>query len=105
MLVAALGHHRHFVQPPGRRKAEAQHAGADLARHFAHLFQMRVHFGAGLMHRLERRAGKFELPARLQAERGAVLGQADDVARLPSPAASRSASCLPAAARMPGLPS
>src|SRR5206468_10572410 len=37
------------------------------------------HLGAGLMHASERRAREFELPARLQAEGGAILGQADDV--------------------------
>jgi len=55
---------------------------------------MDVHLAAGLMDGLERRAGQFELPARLQAQRGAVLGprshKADDVVafanRLPAEA-------------------
>ena len=52
--------------------------------HFAHLRQMRHQLGGGLVHVLDRRAGEFELAARLERN-GAAVGdveQADDVVAL-----------------------
>ena len=40
---------------------------------------MGVHLGAGVVNGLHGRTGQFELPARLQAQRRAVLRQADNV--------------------------
>ena len=50
----------------------------------AHLRQMRHQFGLGLVHGLHRRAGQFELSARLQRDRAAAgnVIEADDVAAL-----------------------
>ena len=53
-------------------------------RDLAHLRQMRHQFRLGLVHGLDRRAGQFELPARLQRNRAAAgdVIEPDDVAAL-----------------------
>src|SRR6185437_8568960 len=59
-------------------KAEAEHAEAKLAHHGAHLRQMLAHLMAGLMQRLDRRARKLELAARLERDRAAlIVGESD----------------------------
>ena len=54
------------------------------ARDFAQLRQMRDQLAAGLVHGLDRRAGQFELAARLQRNRAAAgdVEHADDVVAL-----------------------
>ena len=69
---------------PVRRHADAEKADAQGLRHFAHLRQMRHQLRTGLMHIFDRRAGEFELSARLQRD-GAAAGDvehADDVLAL-----------------------
>jgi hypothetical protein len=80
--VAALWHYVHVVVLPDRCGAKANETGADGVGYLMHLGQVGVHFVAGLMDGLQGRAGKFQLTARLQADIGAVLLQADDVAAL-----------------------
>ena len=94
--VAALGHHRHLVVGPVRRRAEADEAGADLVGDRLHLAQVLVHLVAGLVDGPERGAGELELPAGLEADVGAVLLQADELAGLLDRAASRSGRGAPA---------
>ena len=69
---------------PIRRHAEAEEADAEGFGHFAQLREMREQFGGGLVHVFDRRAGQFELAARLQRN-GAAAGDvehADDVVAL-----------------------
>ncbi len=82
--IAALRHHRDFGARPFRRHAEAEKADAERARDFAHLREMRHQLGVGLMHGFQRRAGQFELPARLERNRAAAgdVVEADDVVAL-----------------------
>ena len=72
------------ARAPVRRHAEAEEADAERRRHLAHLRQMRHQLGRGLVHGLDRRAGQFELPARLERNRAAAgdVEQADDVVAL-----------------------
>ena len=51
------------------------------ARDLAHLREMRHQLARGLVHGLDRRAGQFELAARLERDRAAAgdVGEADDV--------------------------
>ena len=52
--------------------------------HLAQLREMRHQLVAGLVHGLDRRAGQFELPARLERDRAAAghVGEPDDVLAL-----------------------
>ena len=54
------------------------------SRDFAHLREMRVQLGRGLVDGLDRRAGQLELAAGLERDRAAAgdVEQADDVAAL-----------------------
>ena len=80
-LVAALRHHRRLGAGPFRAHAETEEADAERPRDLLELRQMRHQLAAGLMDRLDRRAGQLELPARLQRDRPAPghVGEADDV--------------------------
>ena len=97
--VAALGHHRHLVLAPDRAAAEADEARAHVVGERLHLVEVLVHLVAGLVDGLERRAGELELAAGLEADVGAVLGQADELAAPPRPAPSHSARRGPTASR------
>ena len=81
-LVAPLGHQRHLLVGPDRRRAQPDEARADLVGDLLDLAQVLVHLVAGLVDGLQRCAGQFQLPARLQAHIGTVLDQSDDVATL-----------------------
>ena len=78
-LVAALGHPRHLVAAPLRLEAHAEEAQPHAVGDRAHFFQMRVHLAAGLMDRLQRRAGQLQLTGRLQRDRSLVARQGDRV--------------------------
>ncbi len=83
-LVAALRHHRHVGARPIRRHADAEEADAERARNFTQLREMREQLRRGLMDTLDRRAGQFELSARLERDRAAAgdVEHADDVVAL-----------------------
>ena len=84
--VALLGHERQLLKRPFRAEAEPEKADAKRARDAAHLGEMLTQLLLGLVDGLERRAGEFELAARLEADGaadGAVrAGERDDVAVL-----------------------
>ncbi|OIQ68764.1 hypothetical protein GALL_496390 [mine drainage metagenome] len=93
-LVAALGHHGHFVMGPDRRRAEADEFDAKRVGHRLNFAQVFVHLVAGLVDGFHLRAGKLKLPARLQADIGAVgEGEADHLVllkhRLPAEAVAQ----------------
>src|SRR5690606_19504108 len=62
--------------------AEADEPRTDPVGDRLHLAEMLVHLVTGLVDRLQRRAGKLQLPTRFQAHVGAVLREPDDVALL-----------------------
>ena len=66
--VAALGHPGHVLAPPFRIEAEADQAGAQLPGYLFGFGQVGVDLVAGPVNGFQRRAGQFELPARLQAD-------------------------------------
>ena len=85
--IAALGHDRHFLAPPHRIEARAEEAEVQLVGDLFDLHQMLAGLVADVVHILQRRAGQFELPARLQRDRRrhplVVLPfQGDDIAGL-----------------------
>jgi len=71
-----------FAHRPSGRKAQTHHTRSDFRSDFAHLLLMQAHLRTGLVHALQRGAGKFELTAGLQADRCAVLREADDMLAL-----------------------
>ena len=100
--VAALRHHRRFRERPGRREADAETARADFRAHLAHLMAMRVQLLAGVVHVRHRRAGELELPARLEAQRGAAPSERPMMLR-PSMIGFQPKRCMPSRSwRMPG---
>ena len=76
-VIAGLGHLRHLVAPPGGREAHAEHPGVHRLADLFDLVEVSVHFVAGLMQGFQRRAGEFDLAARLQRDVAAFLGQRD----------------------------
>ena len=89
-LVAALGHPVHVLALPFRREAEADEAGADLARDLLDLVEVLFVLLGRLVQGLERRTREFELAARLERDAGVVALQRDRVVafgdRLPAEA-------------------
>ena len=81
-LVAPLGHPGDRLARPLGLEAEAKHADAQGLGDLPHLGQVSMHLVAGLVDRLERRAGQLELAARLQGDAAGLLGQRDDPAVL-----------------------
>ena len=59
-------------------KAEAEPPDAQRVAERAHLVEVRLHLGGGLVHGAEGGAGELELRAGLEGDRGAVLRERDD---------------------------
>src|SRR5262249_39586740 len=78
--VAALGHPRHVLAPPLGIETVAEHAGTQLGAHFLAFVEMGIGLVAGLMQRLQRRAGELELPAGLQRDVATVARERDRLA-------------------------
>jgi hypothetical protein len=89
-VIAGFRHARRVGQRPFRRAADAEKADAQRLGDLAQVGQMPIGFLAGLVQVFERRAGKFELSARLQRDRAlsGMFGKPDDIAgvddRLPA---------------------
>ncbi len=66
--VPPLGHQRHLVVGPDRGRAQPDEARTDIVGHGLYLGQMAVHLVAGLVNRLERRAGQLQLAAGFEAD-------------------------------------
>ena len=85
-VVALLRHHRRLGQRPDRAESRARGSRCRAGRdHAVHCVEMGAQLRAGVVQRLQRRAGKLELAARLERDRPAAIGieEADDVARRP----------------------
>ncbi len=79
--IAALGHARNLGQRPFRAHPEVEEADAEALGQRPQRREMAVELGLRLVHRPQRRAGQFELPAWFERD-GApagIVGEADDV--------------------------
>src|SRR6185437_9035334 len=89
--ITPFGHPRHVVASRRRMKTHGEQAEAELTGHGAHLMQMLIHFAAGLVQVLDRRARQLELAAGLERDgAAAAVAEADQIAgiehRLPAEA-------------------
>ena len=71
--VAALRHDRRFGERPFRTEAQREEADPERLADRVHAGQMRVEFGGDGVDGRLRRAGQFELAARLERDRAAAL--------------------------------
>ena len=81
-LVTPLGHQRHVLMRPARGRAKTDEAHADPVGDVLHVAQVVVHLVTGLVDGFQRRARQFQLATGFEADIGAVLGQADEIAAL-----------------------
>ena len=72
--IALLGHGRRLRARPFRTGAEIEKTNPERRGDALQRGKMRVAFGPGRVNVAQRRAGQFELPARLQRNRAAALG-------------------------------
>ena len=105
--VALLGHDRSLGERPFGAHAERKKAYPERVGDGAGDGQMSIEFACGRMGVVERRAGEFELPARLERNGPAAVRviEADQIAAVLDPVpAEPFAACPRAAQRMPLSP-
>ena len=77
--VAALRHPRQVLAPGQRMEAERGETDPQVLGDAAHLSEMGLHLGSGVVQRFDRSTRQFELAGGFQRDRRAALLQADDV--------------------------
>ena len=78
--VAALRHPRHVGTAGQGMEAERGESESQVLGDAAHLGEVGLHLGLGVVQGFDRGAGQFKLAGGFQRDRGATLLQADDVA-------------------------